>query len=106
VCEGLVVGFALLTAVRPRVRTVPQVAALAAAIIVAVEICMGQWFYFYIVWFAPLVFVALFGVHDQITARPATRREEPIERPSVAFEADRETPREREPLVVAQRAMG
>jgi hypothetical protein len=44
----------------PRRRTVPQVAALAAAVLIAVQVTATHWFYPYTVWFAPLVLVALF----------------------------------------------
>ena len=37
-----------------------QVAALAAAVMIAIELTADHWFYLYIVWFAPLVLVAAF----------------------------------------------
>jgi hypothetical protein len=56
-------GFASLLAVFPRRRSLVQVAALAAAVLLAVQLSMSHWFYLYIVWFAPLVFVALFSAY-------------------------------------------
>jgi glycosyl transferase family 87 len=63
------VGLALLVAFRPRVKTPVQVAALAAAIVVAVELCSPFWYYPYVVWFAPLALVALFGEAVEPEAR-------------------------------------
>jgi hypothetical protein len=45
----------------PRRRTTLQVAALAAALLIAVQVTANHWFYPYTVWFAPLVLVALFA---------------------------------------------
>jgi Glycosyltransferase family 87 len=59
---GLMIGTAALALVAgflPRRRTVPQIAALAAAILIALQITAEHWFYLYIVWFLPLVSVAL-----------------------------------------------
>ncbi|MGH2922640.1 MAG: hypothetical protein ACRDKH_01235, partial [Solirubrobacterales bacterium] len=55
----------------PRRRTVPQVAALAAAVLIAVQVTATHWFYPYAVWFAPLVLIALFGA--QRGPEPAVR---------------------------------
>jgi hypothetical protein len=60
---ALTLGFASLLAVFPRRRSLVQVAALAAAVLLAVQLSMSHWFYLYIVWFAPLVFVALFSAY-------------------------------------------
>jgi hypothetical protein len=53
------VGLALLVAFVPRRRTVVQVAALAAAVLIALQLAVTHWFYLYVVWFAPLVLVAV-----------------------------------------------
>jgi hypothetical protein len=61
---ALKVGAALLAlavALVPRRRSLPQVAALGAAVIVAVQLVVTHWFYLYVVWFLPLVLVALFA---------------------------------------------
>jgi hypothetical protein len=57
---GTVVLAAALALV-PRTKTPLQVAALAAAIIVAVQAGATHWFYFYVVWFLPAYLVAAFG---------------------------------------------
>jgi hypothetical protein len=50
---------ALLLAFRPRQKTLPQIAALGAALLIGVQLTMHHWFYLYIVWFFPLLLVAL-----------------------------------------------
>ena len=45
----------------PRTRDLRQVAALGAAVLIALQLTATYWFYFYIVWFAPLALVAMFG---------------------------------------------
>ena len=44
----------------PARKTPTQVAALAAAVLIAVQLGATHWFYFYVVWFLPLVLAALF----------------------------------------------
>jgi hypothetical protein len=51
---------AIAVAFVPRRKSPMQVAALAAAVMVAIELTADHWFYLYIVWFAPLVLVAAF----------------------------------------------
>jgi hypothetical protein len=45
----------------PARRSALQVAALAAALLIAVQVTANHWFYPYVTWFAPLVLVALFA---------------------------------------------
>ncbi len=54
------VALALAVALWPARKTSAQVAALAAAVLIAVQLGATHWFYFYVVWFLPLVLVALF----------------------------------------------
>jgi hypothetical protein len=55
-------ALALLVAFVPRGRrTTAQVAALGAAVLIALQLGAMHWFYLYVVWFAPLVLVALFA---------------------------------------------
>ncbi len=64
VWQGLVVAFAVVAMFLPRGRrTVPQVAALGAAILIGLQMSITYWFYLYIVWFYPLVIVALAASH-------------------------------------------
>jgi hypothetical protein len=46
----------------PRERGPAQLAALAAAVLIAVQLTSSYWFYFYVVWFAPFVLIALFSL--------------------------------------------
>ncbi|HEX8648847.1 MAG TPA: hypothetical protein VF715_18260 [Thermoleophilaceae bacterium] len=60
--DALKAGAALLAlavAFVPRRRSPVQVAALAAAVVIAVQLVVTHWFYLYVVWFLPLVLVAL-----------------------------------------------
>jgi hypothetical protein len=86
-------ALALAMAFWPRDKTVVQVAALAAALLIGIQLTMQHWFYLYIVWFYPLLLVAL-G-----TEPPPPRTRSPLgcsEYPSVE-----ETPR---PQVETSRA--
>jgi hypothetical protein len=53
------VGLALLVAFLPRRRSLQQTAALAAAVMIAVEITAEHWFYLYIPWFFGLLLAGL-----------------------------------------------
>jgi hypothetical protein len=61
VVQGAAVVLALAVAFVPRQRTPVQVAALAAAVLIALQLGVTYWFYLYIVWFLPAVLVALFA---------------------------------------------
>jgi Glycosyltransferase family 87 len=76
--KGGAVGLALLVAFVPRRRSVGQIAALAAAVLIAFQLAVEHWFYLYIVWFAPLVLAALFAEQRPPGAgEPEPEREEP-----------------------------
>jgi hypothetical protein len=62
----LVTGFAVATAWFPRRRTTSQLAALCGAILAASQIGTGYWTYFYVVWFAPFMLIALFAEHRDL----------------------------------------
>jgi hypothetical protein len=62
-------GLAVLLAFVPRRRTLARIAALAAAVLITLQITAEHWFYLYIVWFFPLAVVALAG------ERPAAGRD-------------------------------
>jgi hypothetical protein len=70
IVQGFAVALAVAAAFVPRRRTVFEVAALAGAILIAIQLGVTYWFYLYIVWFLPAVLVAVAG------ARPVER--EPI----------------------------
>jgi branched-subunit amino acid transport protein AzlD len=58
----LTVALAVLLFFTPRRRTTVQLAALASALLIAVQVTANHWFYPYAVWFAPLVLVAAFAM--------------------------------------------
>ena len=59
--EGAAIGLALVLAVVPRRRGLTEMAALAGAVLIALQLTTGYWLYSYIVWFFPAVAVAVFG---------------------------------------------
>jgi glycosyl transferase family 87 len=67
-------ALALAVAVYPRTKSPPQVAALAAAVVVAVQLGATHWFYFYAVWFLPLVLAAAFAAERVIVPVRVRRR--------------------------------
>jgi hypothetical protein len=70
----LAVGLALV----PRRRDVVGLAALCAAVLIAVQLGVSHWFYLYLVWFLPLVFVTLLA-----TAGAPARSTAPRGRPAL-----------------------
>jgi Glycosyltransferase family 87 len=81
--EVLAAMFAIAIAFVPRRRDLRQVAALGAAAMIAVEVCLDHWFYLYIPWFFPLLIVAL-ALGPELRAR---RQEETDEQVEVSEEA-------------------
>jgi hypothetical protein len=61
--EGAVVGLAIMLAFVPRNRGVVEVAALAGALIIALQMVANYWLFSYIVWFFPAVVVGVFGFY-------------------------------------------
>jgi Glycosyltransferase family 87 len=54
-------ALAVAAAFVPRRRDLRQVAALGAAVLIAAQLVASHWFYFYLVWIAPLVLVVVLG---------------------------------------------
>ncbi len=75
VARAGVIALALAVALWPRFKTPVQIAALAAAVTIAVQLTATHWFYFYVVWFLPFVLVAAFAAQERITpaSSPAGR---------------------------------
>jgi len=79
------IGLAVLVAFVPRRRSLAQVAALAAAVIIAVELTADHWFYLYIPWFFGLALAGLVAAtspsssatvtDSSVASAPGTRRE-------------------------------
>jgi hypothetical protein len=65
----------ILLAFRPKRKSLVQLAALGAALLIALQITMHHWFYLYIVWFYPLFLVALV-VGSDLGKPPAVRAAE------------------------------
>jgi Glycosyltransferase family 87 len=61
VSKVVAVGLAALFFFVPRQRTTAQLAALATALLIAVQVTANHWFFPYAVWFAPLFLLALFA---------------------------------------------
>jgi uncharacterized membrane protein len=80
-----VLVLAVLVAFLPRKRTVRRLAALSAAVVIGFQLTVNYWFYPYITWFEPFVFLALL---------PATSEKSPLDRESTdQTPADHEEPR-------------
>ncbi|HLM32095.1 MAG TPA: hypothetical protein VK326_10595 [Solirubrobacterales bacterium] len=67
IVRAAVALLALAVAFVPRFRTPLQIAALAAAVTIAVQLTAAHWFYFYVVWFLPFALVAAFGAQHEVT---------------------------------------
>jgi len=70
--EGAAIGLAILVAFVPRRRGTVEIAALGAAVLIALQLAAGYWLYSYLVWFFPLVAVALFGAFPSSLAELLT----------------------------------
>jgi hypothetical protein len=76
--EAFAVILAVIVAFRPRgTRSPAQVAALAAAVTIAVQLPALHWFYLYIVWFLPLVLIAVLANDASAVEEPPVLAEEP-----------------------------
>jgi hypothetical protein len=65
-----VAALALLFAIRPKEKKLFQVAALGAALLIGIQLIMHHWFYLYIVWFYPLLLVAMASLERGSGAAP------------------------------------
>jgi hypothetical protein len=74
--QGAAAGLAIAVAFFPRGSRSPvQVAALGAAVLIAIQLGVTHWFYLYIVWFFPLVLVALLARYPERGTDPSPRRD-------------------------------
>ena len=70
VVKAAAVGLALAVALVPRRKSLRQVAALGAAAVIVLQLAVTHWFYLYIVWFTPLLLVALLAAYrTEVRAR-------------------------------------
>jgi hypothetical protein len=65
------VAIAAIVAFLPGRRSLTEVSALSAAVLIAIQLPAGHWFYFYIMWFAPLLFMAIFSTYREPVAHAA-----------------------------------
>jgi hypothetical protein len=79
--QGAGVGLAVALAFVPGRRGIVELAALGAAILIALQLGVNYWLYPYIVWFFPLVIVALFASHPQRSALASSDRPEDVPAP-------------------------
>ena len=70
ILQGAVIALALAAGLLPSRRGPVEVAALAAAIILALQLTLNYWLYPYIVWFVPMVFVAILAGPGELLAAP------------------------------------
>jgi hypothetical protein len=82
VAKAGAVALAIGAAFAVRRRGPVEVAALAGAVLVAVQIAATHWFYLYVAWFAPLALVAFLAPYREVAAvaraaEPAPREEKP-----------------------------
>ncbi len=82
--EVLAVAFCVALAFVPRRRDARQVAALAGAVVISVQLCAEYWFFFYVAWFAPLALVAMFGAYRPRLAEPEPQISESARRYTTA----------------------
>jgi hypothetical protein len=77
--QGAAVALGIVVAFVPasRGRGPVEVAALAAAVLIALQLTVNYWLYPYIVWFFPLVAVALFASHPERRRSPAAEAARP-----------------------------
>jgi hypothetical protein len=82
--EGVVIALALVLAFVPRRRGVVEVASLAGALVIALQLVGNYWLYSYIVWFFPAVAVGLFGFFPSRQAETMDGRER-LDAPKLAL---------------------
>lgn len=75
VLSALLVAGALAAAVWPRHKSLLQLVALTGALLIGFELVQTHWFYLYIPWFLPFVFLAILA--PPLAPQPADRRRAP-----------------------------
>jgi hypothetical protein len=82
--------FAIVLALWPKEKKLSQVAALGAALLIGLQLTAQHWFYLYIVWFYPLLLVAMtaFGREGGVSPEPADTQNDGLIRPSFVGAGD------------------
>ncbi|MCW2988825.1 MAG: hypothetical protein JWM24_1763, partial [Solirubrobacterales bacterium] len=70
-------ALSLFLAFRPKRKSLVQVAALGAALLIALQLTMQHWFYLYIVWFYPLLLIAMSSLESSPDTPPNVLRFSP-----------------------------
>ena len=83
---------AILVAFVPRKKTVRRLAALSAAVVIAFQLTTNYWFYPYIIWFEPFVFLALLPATNEKTALDGRHQTSGISRQQDEKEPDHRNP--------------
>ncbi len=85
--------FAIALAFWPKEKKLTQVAALGAAVLIGLQLTAQHWFYLYIVWFYPLLLVAIaLGRGDGESPEPADTQNDGLIRPSFVGAGDSPSP--------------
>ncbi len=74
----LTVILALVVAVIPRKRTIRRLAAFSAALVILFQLTVNYWFYPYVTWFEPFIFIALLVATNEKTELDGDGRAEGI----------------------------
>jgi hypothetical protein len=74
-----IIVVAFIVAVWPRRRTIRRLAAFSAALIIGFELTTNYWFYPYVTWFEPFVFVALLPATNAKSPLDASQEDDPGE---------------------------
>jgi len=74
---AITAALSLFLTFRPRRKSLLQVAALGAALLIALQLTMQHWFYLYIVWFYPLLLVAMSSLESRSGTPPNVLRFSP-----------------------------
>ena len=72
-----VIVLAFIVAVWPRRRTIRRLAAFSAALIIGFQLTTNYWFYPYVTWFEPFVFLALLPATNEKTTIDGTNEDDP-----------------------------
>jgi hypothetical protein len=83
VLTAVVVLLAFAVPVVLKKRTIRRLAALSAALVIAFELTVNYWFYPYVTWFEPFVFLALLAATNEKTALDGDQEPEADNRPEV-----------------------
>ena len=83
-------ALAVVFAFRPKQKKLTQVAALGAALLIGLQLTAQHWFYLYIVWFYPLLLVAMTAMEREggVSPEPADTQNDGLIRPSFVGAGD------------------